>query len=178
MCIRDSYDWSRKNCPRIIRGMAGGWDWFLGQVQEFLKAETVPEIPEPKATYVVKSGDTLSGIAAKHGVTYQQLVEWNKGEYPTLADNPGLIRVGWVLKVDEIQSIAPPEPELQIGVYPTTLKIFPDTIPNGKTSINLYGAENEVLSFQIALRSNIATTIPVTGEIFEQQYINLSLIHI
>ncbi len=171
-CMKQHYDWSRKNCPRIIRGMAGGWDWFLGQVQEFLKAETVPEIPEPKATYVVKSGDTLSGIAAKHGVTYQQLVEWNKGEYPTLADNPGLIRVGWVLKVDEIQSIAPPEPELQIGVYPTTLKIFPDTIPNGKTSINLYGAENEVLSFQIALRSNIATTIPVTGEIFEQQYIN------
>ena len=59
-----------------------------------------------------------------------------------------------------------------IGIYPTTVKIFPDTIPNGRTSINLCGAQNEVLAFQVAVRSDVATTLSVIGEAFEQRYVN------
>ena len=44
-------------------------------------------------TYTVKSGDTLSGIAAKFGVTVAQLQAWNG------ISNPNLIQVGQVLKV-------------------------------------------------------------------------------
>lgn len=44
-------------------------------------------------TYTVKSGDTLSGIAAKFGVTVAQLQSWNN------IKNPNLIYVGQVLKV-------------------------------------------------------------------------------
>ena len=42
-------------------------------------------------TYKVQTGDTLSGIAAKHGTTWQVLAELNK------IDDPRRIRVGQVL---------------------------------------------------------------------------------
>ena len=44
-------------------------------------------------TYTVKSGDTLSGIAAKHGTTYQALAAYNG------ISNPNLIYVGQVIKI-------------------------------------------------------------------------------
>lgn len=44
-------------------------------------------------TYVVKSGDTLSGIAAKYGTTYQKLAQYNN------ISNPNAIAVGQVIKI-------------------------------------------------------------------------------
>lgn len=44
-------------------------------------------------TYTVKSGDTLSGIAAKYGTTYQKLAQING------IKNPNLIHVGQVIKI-------------------------------------------------------------------------------
>ncbi len=62
---------------------------------------------------------------------------------------------------------------LRLGIYPTTRKLFPDTEPDGEKQIHLYGAENEVLSFQIAVRSDKTATVAVSGaEIFEQLYIS------
>lgn len=65
---------------------------------------------------------------------------------------------------------------LQFAAYSTTRKLFPDTEPGGEKQIHLYGAENEVLSFQIAVRSDKAATVAVSGEggaeIFEQLYIS------
>ena len=46
----------------------------------------------PNATYTVKSGDTLSGIASRHGITLAQLKKWNG-----LTSNN--IKVGQKLKV-------------------------------------------------------------------------------
>lgn len=51
--------------------------------------------PEPK-TVSVKSGDTLSKIAAAHGTTWQKLYELNKG---VIGGNPNLIRPGQDLKL-------------------------------------------------------------------------------
>ena len=54
----------------------------------------LPEVEEEKeeqtgeVIYVVKKGDTLSGIASKYGTTYQKLAEYNNIE------NPNLIYVG------------------------------------------------------------------------------------
>lgn len=45
------------------------------------------------STYTVRSGDTLSGIAAKYHTTYQELARING------ISNPNLIRVGQVLKI-------------------------------------------------------------------------------
>lgn len=51
--------------------------------------------PEPK-TVSVKSGDSLSKIAAAHGTTWQKLYELNKG---VIGGNPNLIRPGQDLKL-------------------------------------------------------------------------------
>jgi len=50
-------------------------------------------------TYTVRPGDTLSGIAAAHGTSADELVRLNEGKYPSLRDDPGLILVGWELTV-------------------------------------------------------------------------------
>lgn len=47
----------------------------------------------------VVSGDTMSRIAQRHGVTVQQLVDANKARYPGLATNAGNIQVGWTLSI-------------------------------------------------------------------------------
>lgn len=63
-----------------------------------------PELPAPNpisGAYVVKAGDTLSGIAAKFGTTYQYLASVNG-----IAD-PNKISVGQVLKVPSAGSSKP-----------------------------------------------------------------------
>jgi LysM repeat protein/GH25 family lysozyme M1 (1,4-beta-N-acetylmuramidase) len=86
-------------------------DLFNGDVNQFLKygksgstpaptpapapAPTPPPAPQPQGTtYTVKSGDTLSGIAAKYGTTYQKIAADNG-----IAD-PNKIYPGQVLKIN------------------------------------------------------------------------------
>lgn len=54
--------------------------------------------------HIVKKGDTLSSIARdvnkkypNKNVTVQNIVNWNKNYYPSLATNPDLIHTGWEL---------------------------------------------------------------------------------
>lgn len=49
--------------------------------------------PPAEKTYTVQSGDTLSGIAAKYGTTYQKLASYNG------IANPNLIYPGQVIKI-------------------------------------------------------------------------------
>ncbi|MEW5741432.1 MAG: LysM domain-containing protein [Myxococcota bacterium] len=60
---------------------------------------TTNTTPASTGGYRIQSGDTLSKIAQRHGVTTQQLVDANKDRYPTLATNPGAIQVGWNLTI-------------------------------------------------------------------------------
>lgn len=53
--------------------------------------------PAPIGTYTVKSGDTLSGIATRHGVTVVQLKQWNN-----LTSNN--IKIGQKLKLNSSSS--------------------------------------------------------------------------
>jgi nucleoid-associated protein YgaU len=63
---------------------------------ETKKPDPKPEPkPEPK-TVTVKSGDSLSKIAAANGTTWQKLYELNKG---LIGGNPNLIRPGQELKM-------------------------------------------------------------------------------
>ena len=58
--------------------------------------------PAPTGTrYTVKSGDTLSGIAAKFKVSLAQLIAWNK------ISNPNSLYVGQVLQVKAVSSDKP-----------------------------------------------------------------------
>lgn len=39
-CMKQHYDWSKKNCPAQIRGRKNGWAEFLGQVEGLLGLDT------------------------------------------------------------------------------------------------------------------------------------------
>lgn len=53
-------------------------------------------LAEETVTYTVKSGDTLSGIAAKYGMSWQELYAKNKF---VIGNNPNLIKPGQVLTI-------------------------------------------------------------------------------
>src|SRR5687768_1971372 len=57
-------------------------------------------------TYKVKSGDTLSKIASRNGVSLQQLLEAN----PKFKANPNKLKVGDVLDLPNGTSTAPTQP--------------------------------------------------------------------
>lgn len=74
-----------------INGIADPNVIHIGQIIK-LKRDTT-STPQSGDTYTVQAGDTLSGIAAKYGTTYQELAALNG-----IAD-PNIIHVGQVLKV-------------------------------------------------------------------------------
>lgn len=57
-----------------------------------ISAKAAPT-PSAAVTYIVKAGDTLSGIAAKYGTTYQKLASLNS------IANPNLIFIGQKIKI-------------------------------------------------------------------------------
>ena len=65
-------------------------------------------------THIVRSGDSLSKIAARNGTTTDALVRLNEGKYPSLRDDPGLIRVGWVLNVGQGGGSQPPPADRRV----------------------------------------------------------------
>lgn len=72
---------------------------FIGGVYGWVDASAVSEIKTAQTTvttdeiYIVKSGDTLSGIANKYGTTYQKLAQYNN------IANPNVISVGQKIKI-------------------------------------------------------------------------------
>ena len=87
-----------------IQGIAGNVDvnlCYRDFVKEIKGGSGTPSTPKPTPapaptakTHTVKSGETLSGIAAKYGTTYQHLAAING------INNPNLIYAGQVLKID------------------------------------------------------------------------------
>ena len=72
---------------RKRRLTAAGYDYDAVQA-------IVNKLVQPQETvYTVKKGDTLSGIAAKYGTTYQELAKYNG------IQNPNLIHVGQKIKI-------------------------------------------------------------------------------
>lgn len=62
----------------------------MTEIVAYLASATVPAAD---TVYVVKKGDTLSGIASKYGTTYQKLARYNG------IKNPNLIYVGQKIKI-------------------------------------------------------------------------------
>ena len=80
--------------PSAISGYRSG-DPNLIYPGEVLKINGGNAAPKPAGrTYTVRAGDTLSGIAARYGATYQALAAKNG------ISNPDLIYPGQVLKID------------------------------------------------------------------------------
>ena len=66
---------------------------YVGQILKISSSGVSAQRGDSTATYVVKSGDTLSGIALRFGTTVSNLVALND------ISNPNLIYPGQVLKV-------------------------------------------------------------------------------
>ena len=95
------YDASRKHCPRRILD-EGLWDGFKAKVQGGGSDSNTDSTPGTAGSYTVKSGDTLSGIAAAYGMTLTELIQLN----PQIS-NPNLIHPGDTVKLSSGASSAP-----------------------------------------------------------------------
>lgn len=87
--------------------------------------KSVPVIPE---THAVKRGEWLSKIAVAHGVTVAAMVKANKGMYPSLEKNPGLIHPGWKLSIPTANAVINPSPEKSAVAKAMKQKVYPETI--------------------------------------------------
>lgn len=73
--------------------------------------------------YTIQSGDTLGGIAARHGLRYQDLASWNN-----IAD-PNRIYAGKTLNLGAPQAAAP-QPATASGIpVPEARKAFSEVMP-------------------------------------------------
>ncbi len=71
----------------------------------------LPALAQSSA-YTVQSGDSLSKIGRKFGVTTQAIVEANTGAYPCLAKTtPCALQVGWALAIPDSASIPTATPK-------------------------------------------------------------------
>lgn len=72
---------------------------------------TNPNVPATGAVLsgpvTVAAGDSLSKIASRLGVSQQALIDANVAKYPSLATNPGAIKVGWKFNVPGAGTTAP-----------------------------------------------------------------------
>ena len=74
------------------------------------KEEAKPKTTTEIAKHTVKSGDSLWRIAQQllgDGNRYREIIEANKGKYPSLEKNPDLIHAGWVLEVPVTKEVKP-----------------------------------------------------------------------
>lgn len=118
------------------------WAGFMAQVQQQHPHTATPQppvqspqMPVPQATtrsYTVQAGDTLSSIAARHGVSTSTLISLNG-----LAANPNALRVGQVLQVPGAASaatmpaypgVAPTAPQAPTASYRTYTVVAGDTL--------------------------------------------------
>ena len=81
-----------------INGISSPYIIYVGQVLKVpggnVNTNPAPSNNSNSTTYTVKSGDTLSGIAAKFGTTYQKIAADNG------IANPNIIHPGQVLKIN------------------------------------------------------------------------------
>lgn len=87
-----TYDVVQVSGNRVL--LAGINSWINKADVEIISVSSAPAQAPATGTYTVQSGDTLSGIAAKFGTSYQALASLNG------LSNPNLIYVGQVLRVN------------------------------------------------------------------------------
>lgn len=98
--------------------------------------------PSSSTTYTVRSGDTLSGIAARYNTTVQRLVSANN------ISNPNLIRVGQVLTIPGSSGSTPTPPPPSTTTY---------TVRSGDTLYAIALRYNTTVA-RIASANNISNT--------------------
>ena len=101
--------------------------------------------------YTVRSGDTLSGIAAKYGVTVSNLVSWNN------ISNPNLIYVGQKIVIKTGGSSQPQQPSGSYTVTDSQMRRM------GWTNYNLEDLNRCLKKFDITTKARIRHFIAQTS---------------
>lgn len=95
--VTTDQNYAVKDYPSIIKSLGlNGYPKSGGGSTPAPTPTPTPEpapAPSPETTYTVVSGDTLSGIAARYGTTYQALAAYNG------IANPNLIHPGQVIRI-------------------------------------------------------------------------------
>lgn len=92
--IASNYDiWQYSSTGRI-NGINGNVD--MNEMFNDIRGKISNPIIKNDAVYIVKSGDTLSGIASKYGTSYQVLANYNN------IANPNLIYLGQAIKIPNV----------------------------------------------------------------------------
>ena len=120
------------------------------------------------ACYTVRLGDTLSGIAARHGVSVQALVGANR------ISNPNLIRAGQTLTIpgsaggstatgtSGVHVVRPGETLMHISIrYGVKMSVI--AAANGMSSLNLVYAGQRLRIPGKSASSTVSTTSPNVG---------------
>lgn len=84
------YGSNHGDCDHWLAKFGQTMDWFREEVGKLLAA---PAAPATETVYTVVKGDTLSGIAARYGTTWQALAEYNG------IANPSLIHAGQKIRI-------------------------------------------------------------------------------
>jgi peptidoglycan/xylan/chitin deacetylase (PgdA/CDA1 family) len=71
------------------------------------EATASPSATVAPTYYTVVAGDTLYSIARRFSTTVPQLQAWNAARYPSLADDPATLTVGWQLIVAGEPGVTP-----------------------------------------------------------------------
>ncbi len=121
-------------------------------VSPIASAPTRPFRPTPApaptfATYVVRPGDTLIGLAKRFATTPESLAYWNRARYPSLDPDsstyrPGRIEIGWQLlylpdEVVDPESLPPPSPSPPVPAGP--VGPYPTLPPDGSAALVVHG---------------------------------------
>ena len=104
------------------------FNYIAEQVNSMLgvTTESGKDSTDSDTVYTVVNGDTLSGIAAKYGTTYQKLAAYNN------IANPNIINVGQTIKIPRTAATSStPEPTQPVSTKKSNEEVAKDVI-NGK----------------------------------------------
>ena len=87
-------DYAHTDFPTIIK--SGGLNGYGKGIETTKPVKPSKPQTSSETIYIVKKGDTLSGIASRYGTTYQVLASYNG------ISNPNLIGVGQTIKIQNV----------------------------------------------------------------------------
>jgi predicted secreted Zn-dependent protease len=121
--------------------------------------------PDPPGRYTVQRGDSLFSVAAAIGVGPNELIFWNRDEYPSLQSTPAL-RPGWVLRIEgpplptrtpRTPPVPTPEPMLAAPSVPGLPSFSAASFPaSERVTVTWYAVDG-------ATRNEIYDSIEVNG---------------
>ena len=133
--------------------LAGINSWIYKRNAEIISTTNSQPAPSPtvqqSGSYTVQPGDTLSGIAAQYGTTYQQLAALNG------ISNPNYIYVGQVLKLTGQGQSAPQNVSYHIAQWGDTLSCMAAQYGTTVESIQaLNGLSSDLIYAGVTYRVN------------------------